>query len=705
MGQKVCGGAANPSPPQRPQGAPSSAASRPPSSQHSSKSKEKPKPQPKRAACAALSRVQCAERPFPGSEDNYPVKVVVFDLDETLTLTTFMSRDGNYTPEQHELTAKVNFESPWINNGSRIAKMKSLFSELIDGKDGQKRHLAILTRNDNAGGVMAVLNLLKVAKLEPHFAAIWGMPWRQKQPNGLYFNNGKWVPFNPPVNKVRDHKAHVLRHIAENMAVWFPQLEGTATEEELKIQPQGIVLVDDQRTNFTSDTGCKVLRYCKVARYDDKFYDFGMMKDMGGIGAKDDTDWHTLKSFVESPWTYKEMFKARCAEISHAHAKDKNPVALVVFDFDETLTMATFMPDDTGEEGVFERIGWKPKDEEDCTWTEEEIVKYNFESPWTENRLAKLKALLAGITGKDKDGKPQRALAVLAQNETGAVGVLNMLMIAGLADYFSAVWARSEEFTGAYREGKEWKSFDAPINESGMERNSELLKHVRDNPARWFPQMTKDAALSKTLQNMGTESIVLVDDERPDFFATRSADDDQSDTFCYEECAVVRYCKVCRYDDTYRECGFMSEMGGLGAHDPEDYSCLQKFIDAPWECADYTEVDVPDVAPTDEEGGGLREDMFKKVPTMNRQRVDSNVSLPSGDEAGRGRNRFVTGSGGVRKARTDGTEPKRSEGRKAKTLAASPSQKRGSETAESALAAALKQQCNVDDSAKLAHTA
>merc|ERR1712048_555638 len=45
-----------------------------------------------------------------------------------------------------------------------------------------------------------------------------------------------------------------------------------------------------------------VLRYVKVAHYDDEFRDQGLLVHMGGIGAKTDKDYEALVQFVEAPW-------------------------------------------------------------------------------------------------------------------------------------------------------------------------------------------------------------------------------------------------------------------------------------------------------------------------------------------------------------------------------------------------------------------
>ena len=77
-----------------------------------------------RSSTFAAFRVRCSERLAPGHDSKAPVKLVVFDLDETLTLVTFMSKDGKYSPKEYAFTTMVNFESPWVD-GSRVAKLQS----------------------------------------------------------------------------------------------------------------------------------------------------------------------------------------------------------------------------------------------------------------------------------------------------------------------------------------------------------------------------------------------------------------------------------------------------------------------------------------------------------------------------------------------------------------------------------------------------
>jgi hypothetical protein len=399
-----------------------------------------------RTSAASQYRLRCAERVTEQFDKTSPVKLIVFDLDETLTMATFMTSDGSCLPHERETMARVNFESPWVE-GQRLDKLRNMFEGLANGRGGQRRHLAILTRNANAAGVLAVVNLLKVGGLADFFCAIWTMPWRRGKHNGAFQDeDGEWQYFDPPVDMIHDHKADVLKHVCGFPEKWIPQLVGGGKAkfaDLLSLKQESIVLVDDQRANFKSSSGVEVLRYCKVARYDAAYRSFGLIKDMGGIGAHSDADYDMLKRFVEDPWMCKDSMEVRCNQRDFEGHEKKNPVQLVVFDFDETLTLATFMPGADME-------------------SEADLRKYNFETPWVEgSRIKKLGALLHWIATK-------RKLAVLTKNQDGAMAVLKLLRIGGLAEHFSVIWTMSQadgsgRDNGAYQEGGNWTSFQPPL--------------------------------------------------------------------------------------------------------------------------------------------------------------------------------------------------------------------------------------------------
>jgi len=560
--------------------------------------------------------VRCAERKFNCAAKKSSVKLVVFDLDETLTLTTFMTKDGTYTPDQFEFAAKVNFESPWVD-GSRIERLKQLFTDLARGKDGQPRTLAILTRNDNAGGVAAVVSLLKVAGLDIHFSVVWSMPWRARGPNGTYREGDEWKPFNPPINKVPDHKANVLVHIGQHLEQWIPNLgcEG-GPSLPAKLSNEEIVLVDDQRANFQSSGGVKVLRYCKVMRYDAWYYDFGLMKDMGGIGARDLRDFAILTRFVEDPQDFKESLVCNAVQLDGAH---RRPVSLILFDFDETLTLATFMPED---EACQTQVGWTPQDSASCEWNVADLVSYNFESPWVSgSRVEKLKAMLTRLT-QGEDGQ-QRTLAVLTRNQTGAVSVLNLLLMAGLAKHFCVIWRlprTDQRPEGVYCEAGQWRSFELPVANTSNEpmAAADVLHDIAERPYDWFPQLrSENPCVGTNLTELVPQEIALVDDERANFWSNTQSG-----------AVVHRYCKVMRYDEEYRDCGLLHDMGGIGAHSDEDYEIVERFVNFPWEFpykGSRPQTIQPgmerplDKAVREVEVEKVKEEMMIKVPSMRRK--------------------------------------------------------------------------------------
>jgi len=526
----------------------------------------------------SVYRLRCCERPELSAQSaQLGVKLVIFDFDETLTLITLMTPDGKLLPEQEEWATKVNFESPWCH-GSRVDKLNKMLDALKGKGPDDRRSLAILTRNGNASGVSAVINLLKASALDRHFAAIWTLPRKRGRPNGAYLHDGQWQFFDPPPSQGSDHKADVLKQIAQEPSGWFPQMKIEGAAEAMNhlttLQCEEMVLVDDQRTNFQSQTGAVVQRYVKVARYDGDYREFGHMRDMGGIGANDDADYDSLKRFVEDPWMCKDTFQVRPQERDFDGQELKKPVNLVVFDFDETLTLATFMPNDRDFQAD---VGCIPKD-----WNKDDLVTYNFESPFSEgSRVAKLRKLLKVIAMPN--GEHTRTLAILTKNEYGVVAVLNLLQLAGLANFFSAIWTlphRSNQPGGAYQEeGGTWKLFDAPTADIPQHK-ANVLHAVVAKPTEWFPQLKQNGGgpMCNGLKDLAIEGIVLVDDERGNF-RNPAAETDEEKKFNQ----VIRYCKVARYDDNYRDCGLLNQMGGLGAHSDEDYSILVNFIDNPWE--------------------------------------------------------------------------------------------------------------------------
>jgi len=555
----------------------------------------------KRRSSNSIYRLRCIERPEIGNSLEHPVKLVIFDFDETLTLVTLMTPDGTYLPEQREWAREVNFETPWVA-GSRVEKLHTMLTSLERGKHREVRVLACLTRNGNSSGVAAVINLMKAADLDVHFACVWALPQRSDRKCGAYQEDGKWSFFDPPTQTGSDHKADVIKQIVADPKAWFPQLGGSSQTSRLisrlsTLRLEQVVLVDDQRANFQSETGAQLLRYVKVARYDAEYRDFGLLKDMGGIGAHDDADYDSLKRFIEDPWMCKDTFMVRCQEREFPGNKARHPVSLVVFDFDETLTLATFMPEDKRFSNV---IGETSVSGE---WTKASLIEYNFETPWVEgSRVEKMQHMLQALIAPDdgvaavqgclppklldwfrstpakyaKDMSKKRTLAVLTRHEHGVVAVYNMLKLAGLAEYFSAIWtfpARKSVPNGLYKEGKHWKSFSPPIDAVHAHK-ADVLHAVAQKPSDWFPQLKSPDGDSHCpgLDGLRLEGIVLVDDDRANF---RSNSEGQA--------KVLRYCKVARYDENYRDCGALNQMGGIGAHSDADYETLKAFVERPWD--------------------------------------------------------------------------------------------------------------------------
>jgi len=264
--------------------------------------------------CKENFKVRCSARPMDPVAQYKPVKLICFDFDETLTLATFMPSDKDcaqtigWTPQATEHSKRCdesesiltyNFESPFLN-GSRLEKLRDMLSALINGK---QRTLAILTRNEH--GVVAVLNLLKLAKLDEYFSAIWSMPCRDNMANGAFQVDGKWECFEPPVASVNDHHADALCHVIKHTEAWFPQLAHGEIPSLTGLGPESVVLVDDERANFRdSESHSRVMRYCKVARYDESYRDCGLLTQMGGIGAHSEEDFDTLRAFVDQPWEF-----------------------------------------------------------------------------------------------------------------------------------------------------------------------------------------------------------------------------------------------------------------------------------------------------------------------------------------------------------------------------------------------------------------
>eukprot|EP00435_Cladocopium_sp_Y103_P016337 s2554_g4.t1 len=220
----------------------------------------------------------------------------------------------------------------------------------------------------------------------------------------------------------------------------------------------------------TSPSGAQVLRFCKVARYDGYYRNLGYVKNMGGIGAHCAEDYETLKMFVEAPSTYKETLCLHCVERHFENSSAHLPVDLIIFDFDETLTLATFMPSDRD----FDDLGWEACDLEGTDWIVEDLLSYNFESPFQSGRLTALRQMLQALSQR-------YILVILSNNDRGAAAVLNLLRLADLASKFEAIWTapfRQQVTCGVFRSPTgTWQEFEPPVVEVADEKN-EILHHI-----------------------------------------------------------------------------------------------------------------------------------------------------------------------------------------------------------------------------------
>jgi hypothetical protein len=397
---------------------------------------------------------------------------------------------------------------------------------------------------------------------------------------------------------------------------------------------ENIMLVDDVRTNFQSTSPSQpiVLRYCKIARYDSDYRDMGWVTNMGGLGARNINDYKMLEEFAQCPWKFKEAPGIRCAERPFEEADERPHVNLVVFDFDETLSIYTFMPEDHRSRTV---IGNQMKAAE-----QERYIRYNFEGK-AEGRIAKLQDMLKRL--KDPADGLQRSLVILTKNQDGAVAVLNLLLMADLDEHFSAIWSLGTNEgipNGVYRDSEGWKTFSLPLgNVSEEHYKAIVLKQVAESPRAWLPQMPKDDSPGWShMKDLKLFNIVLVDDERSSFqLAAKDEDEDEN--------KVLRYIKVAHYDDLYFDQGLLVHMGGIGAKSDKDYDRLLAFVERPWKCR---------MADSALEEGDLRMGFSMSVASMKgteslsfpvdlvRRQTEDDVAL--GGLTGRNKRRSLTAS-------------------------------------------------------------
>ncbi|CAK0875248.1 unnamed protein product [Prorocentrum cordatum] len=118
-----------------------------------------------------------------------------------------------------------------------------------------------------------------------------------------------------------------------------------------------------------------------------------------------------------------------------------------------------------------------------------------------------------------------------------------------------------------------WQPFDPPFHEVS-DHKADVLHHVAQHRAAWLPQLAARAGGAAAVGPLRPEAVLLVDDERANF---RHYKGDGAVT------EALRCCKVPRYDDLYRDCGPLNQLGGLGAHSDADYDSVRRFVEEPWE--------------------------------------------------------------------------------------------------------------------------
>jgi hypothetical protein len=262
------------------------------------------------------------------------VKVVVFGFAETITVNTILPWARNYEKanqqaiedfrtiigfedvktEDREKLLEYNFESPYVK-GKRLQILRSMLERIVRSVNGQSRSLAILTRNSY--GAVALLNLLSMANLAEFFNVIWDL--NEEGAGGVYRDRDGWKSFALPedaltISEESSYKPKVLQKVIKNPGAWFPQLsqaDGSEEWEHLQdLQLVNIAMVDDETSAFRcTESGGYALRlprYCKVPHFDDDYYDLGVCLNMGGIGARNVTDYNELINFIEEPWKYRK---------------------------------------------------------------------------------------------------------------------------------------------------------------------------------------------------------------------------------------------------------------------------------------------------------------------------------------------------------------------------------------------------------------
>mmetsp|Transcript_44308 Transcript_44308/g.128116 ORF Transcript_44308/g.128116 Transcript_44308/m.128116 type:complete len:388 (+) Transcript_44308:135-1298(+) len=226
------------------------------------------------------------------------------------------------------------------------------------------------------------------------------------------------------------------------------------------------------------------------------------------------------------------------------HPERLTPPRLILFDFDETLTIQTWQPTDDRFRTV---IGHALDDELAARVAD---VTFGHSS----GRLARLRRMLEELARGGAVGQP--VLAVLTKSDSGAVGVLNTLRLAGLSRYFSAIWRVNRLGADAvYRVDSgsgidEWQKM--PLDQvMRFDSKGETVRKIAKEPAAWFPQRR----ISTQLQGFAAEEVVLVDDDPGNIEG------------------FTRYCMVPRFDEAD---GHMK--GGIGRLRSTDFKTVLEFV-------------------------------------------------------------------------------------------------------------------------------
>jgi len=138
----------------------------------------------------------------------------------------------------------------------------------------------------------------------------------------------------------------------------------------------------------------------------------------------------------------------------------------------------------------------------------------------------------------------------------GAVAVLNVLRLAGLSRFFSAIWRINRLGAEAVHRAdpapgrQAWTRVAIPA-ERRFDSKAETIRRVAADPSEWFPHLQGRS----TLHGLAEEEVVLVDDDPENVDGTK------------------RYCLVPRFS---QDGG--NPLGGIGFRHSGDFKTLVEFI-------------------------------------------------------------------------------------------------------------------------------